>query len=403
MTKTEHPDRLVLHIAGADRTGVTARLTEIIAQEGAALINIGQSVLNGYLMLSAIVDIPKNSYALRKILFAAADMGLRLEVTPLKLAPEATELPESPALAVTLLGPLSNGLATAQITRFMAERAMNIREIRSLSDVQLNGLELISDLPPGKELRPPEMAALRGEFLRMGMELGVDLAVQKDDIFRRTKRLVCMDVDSTFVKGEFIDELAELVGVKEQVAAITARAMKGEIDFKGALQERVKLLAGLPFERAQSLIDKFELTPGADSWVKKLQSLGFKIGLVSGGFTFFVDVLKQRFGLDFAFANELEVEGGKLTGRVRGAIVDSERKAQVLKDMAQVYSCRLEQSVAIGDGANDILMLQTAGLGIAFRAKPKLQEVASMSLNHHERLDTLLYLMGWNERDLRTV
>ncbi|HKY39451.1 MAG TPA: phosphoserine phosphatase SerB [Polyangiaceae bacterium] len=403
MTNTEHPDRLVLHIAGADRTGVTARLTEIIAQEGAALINIGQSVLNGYLMLSAIVDIPKNSYALRKILFAAADMGLRLEVTPLKLAPEATELRESPALAVTLLGPLSNGLATAQITRFMAERSMNIREIRSLSDVQLDGLELIADLPPGKELRPPELAALRGEFLRMGMELSVDMAVQKDDIFRRTKRLVCMDVDSTFVKGEFIDELAELVGVKEHVAAITARAMEGEIDFKGALTERVKLLAGLPFERAQSLIDRFELTPGADSWVKKLQSLGFKIGLVSGGFTFFVDVLKQRFGLDFAFANELEVEGGKLTGRVRGAIVDSERKAQVLKDMAQVYSCRLEQSVAIGDGANDILMLQTAGLGIAFRAKPKLQEVASMSLNHHERLDTLLYLMGWNERDLRTV
>jgi phosphoserine phosphatase len=206
------------------------------------------------------------------------------------------------------------------------------------------------------------------------------------------------------VKGEFIDELAELVGVKEQVAAITARAMRGEIDFKGALTERVKLLEGLPFERAQSLIDKFELMPGAEVWVKKLQSLGFKIGLVSGGFTFFVvDVLKQRFGLDFAFANELEVENGKLTGRVRGAIVDGERKAQILKDMAQVYSCRLEQSIAIGDGANDILMLQTAGLGIAFRAKPKLQAVADMSLNHHERLDTLLYLMGWNERDLRTV
>lgn len=403
MTNTEHPDRLVLHIAGADRTGVTARLAEIIAQEGAALINIGQSVLNGYLMLSAIVDLPKNSYALRKILFAAADMGLRLEVTPFKNAAEATSLPEAPALAVTLLGPLSNGLATAAITRFMASHSMNIREIRSLSDVELNGLELIADLPAGTDLSASELAALRGELLRLGMELGVDLAVQKDDIFRRTKRLVCMDVDSTFVKGEFIDELAELVGVKAEVSAITARAMRGEIDFKRALSERVQLLQGLPFERARSLIDRFELTPGADLWVKKLQSLGFKIGLVSGGFTFFVDVLKQRFGLDFAFANELEVEGGKLTGRVRGAIVDSERKAQVLKDMAQVYSCRLEQSVAIGDGANDILMLQTAGLGIAFRAKPKLQAVADMSLNHHERLDTLLYLMGWNERDLRTV
>jgi len=403
MTHTEHPDRLVLHIAGADRPGVTARLAEIIAQDGAALINIGQSVLNGYLMLSAIVDLPKNSYALRKILFAAADLGLRLEVTPFKHAAEATEAPQAPAIAVTLLGPLSDGRATSAITRFMATSSMNIREIRSLSDDELNGLELIADLPPGVDLRAAELAELRGKFLRMGMELGVDLAVQKDDIFRRTKRLVCMDVDSTFVKGEFIDELAELVGVKEQVAAITARAMRGEIDFKGALTERVKLLEGLAIERAHGLIDHFELTPGADRWVKKLQGLGFKIGLVSGGFTFFVDALKARFGLDFAFANELEVEGGKLTGRVRGVIVDSERKAQVLKDMAQVYSCRIEQSVAIGDGANDILMLQTAGLGIAFRAKAKLQEVADMSLNHNERLDTLLYLMGWNARDLRTV
>ncbi len=403
MTPAEHPDRLVLHIAGADRPGVTARLAEIIAQEGAALVNIGQSVLNGYLMLSAIVDLPKNSYALRKILFAAADLGLRLEVTPFKHAAEAKGTAEAPAIAVTLLGPLSNGRATSEITRFMAEASMNIREIRSLSDEDLTGLELIADLPPGTELGSAELAELRGRFLRMGMELGVDLAVQKDDIFRRTKRLVCMDVDSTFVKGEFIDELAELVGVKEQVAAITARAMRGEIDFKAALTERVKLLKGLPFERAQSLIDRFELTPGAERWVKKLQGLGFKIGLVSGGFTFFVDVLKVRFGLDFAFANELEIEAGKLTGRVRGAIVDSERKAQILKDMSQVYSCRLEQSVAIGDGANDILMLQTAGLGIAFRAKPKLQEAADMSLNHHERLDTLLYLMGWNARDLRVV
>jgi len=402
MTNTEHPDRLVLHIAGTDRTGVTARLTEIIAQqEGAALINIGQSVLNGYLMLSAIVDLPKNSYALRKILFAAADLGLRLEVTPFKNAAEATELPEAPALAVTLLGPLSNGKATAEITRFLAERHMNIREIRSLSDVELSGLELIADLPAGTELKPPEMMALRGELLLLGMQLGVDLAVQKDDIFRRTKRLVCMDVDSTFVKGEFIDELAELVGVKEQVAAITARAMRGEIDFKQALAERVKLLEGLPFERAKSLIERFELTPGADRFVKILHSLGFRVGLVSRGFTFFVDELKARFGLDFAFANELEVLDGKLTGKVRGTIVDSERKAQILKDMAQVYTCRLEQTVAIGDGANDIFMLQTAGLGIAFRAKPKLQEVADMSLNHNERLDTLLYLMGFNSRDLR--
>jgi phosphoserine phosphatase len=403
MTTPEHPDRLVMHLAGMDRPGVTARITEVIAEEHAGLVNIGQSVLHGYLMLSAIIDIPRNSYALRNLLFAATDLGLRFEIMPFVTPSEGALALEQPALCVTVLGPLGDGKATARIARFMAERSINIREIRSLSEYELSGLELMVDLPAGHELSALELAHLRGSLLRLSMELGIDLAVQKDDIFRRSKRLVCMDVDSTFVKGEFIDELAELMQCKEQVSAITARAMRGEIDFKQALAERVKLLEGLPFAKARALVEKFELTPGADRFVKILRGLGFRVGLVSGGFTFFVDELKARFGLDFAFANELEVEDGKLTGKVRGSIVDGERKAQILKDMAQVYNCRLEQTVAIGDGANDILMLETAGLGIAFRAKPKLQAVADMSLNHHERLDTLLYLMGFNARDLRAV
>ncbi len=402
MTTTQHPDRVVLHIAGSDQPGVTARLAQVIAEdEGAQLINIGQSVLHGYLMLSAIVDIPRDSYALRKLLFAATDMGLRFEVRPFRGESEHEKQSDVSSLSVTVLGPLRDGVATASITNFMAKGSMNIREIRSLSDRELDGLELIVDLPAGTALSPIELSELRGQLLLLGMELGVDLAVQRDDMFRRSKRLVCMDVDSTFVKGELIDELAELAGCKEQVAGITGRAMRGEIDFKQALSERVKLLEGLPFERARSLIERFELTPGADRFVKILHSFGFRVGLVSGGFSFFVDELKTRFGLDFAFANELEVSDGKLTGKLRGTIVDGERKAQVLKDMAQVYACRLEQTVAIGDGANDVCMLQTAGLGIAFRAKPKLQEVAHMSLNHSERLDTLLYLMGFNSRDLR--
>jgi phosphoserine phosphatase len=177
--------------------------------------------------------------------------------------------------------------------------------------------------------------------------------------------------------------------------------MRGEIDFKQALTERVRLLEGLPIEKAHVLGEHFELTPGAEALVHTLKSLGYRVGLVSGGFDFFVDELKRRFGLDFAFANELEVQGGKLTGRVQGAIVDADRKAQVLKDMAKVYNLRLEQTVAVGDGANDMLMLQTAGLGIAFRAKPKLQKVADMSVNYNERLDTLLYLMGYDARALR--
>ncbi|HYQ02018.1 MAG TPA: phosphoserine phosphatase SerB [Polyangiaceae bacterium] len=401
MTTTQHPDRVVLHIAGSDRPGITARLTQVIAEdEGAQLISIGQSVLHGYLMLSAIVDIRRDSYALRKLLFAATEMGLRLQATPF-LAAENETGADVNSLNVIVLGPLGNGVATAAISNFLAKRAMNIREIRALSEDALDGLELTVDLPAGTVLSESGLSELRGQLLRLGMEHGVDLAVQRDDVFRRSKRLVCMDVDSTFVKGEFIDDLAELAGCKEQVAEITARAMRGELDFKQALAERVKLLEGLPFARARALIERFELTPGADRFVKILQKFGFRVGLVSGGFTFFVDELKARFGLDFAFANELEVVDEKLTGKVLGRIVDGERKAQILREMAQTYACPLEQTVAIGDGANDIFMLQTAGLGIAFRAKPKLQEVADMSLNHHERIDTLLYLMGFNARDLR--
>lgn len=397
MSAPESSDRIVLHVAGPDRPGVTARITQVIAEENAGLVNIGQSVLHGYAMLSAIIDVPAGSSVLQRLLSATSELGLRMEVS----AWSGETYPKRPAgagLCITVLGQLGQGRATATITQYLAERCLNLREVRSLSLGTLTGLEVITDA--SARLSAEELTDLRGELLAMGGQLGVDLAVQRDDIFRRSKRLVCMDVDSTFVKGEFIDELAELAGVKPQVAEITARAMRGELDFKQALVERVRLLEGLPMARARELCDRFELTPGANELVRTLRYLGFKVGLVSGGFDFFVELLKERFGLDFAFANELEVRDDRLTGRVQGTIVDSERKAQVLKDMAQVYHVRLGQTVAVGDGANDMLMLQAAGLGIAFQAKPKLQEVAHTSLNYNERLDSLLYLMGYNAEDV---
>jgi phosphoserine phosphatase len=237
---------------------------------------------------------------------------------------------------------------------------------------------------------------VRTELLALGPELQVDVAVQRDDVYRGSKRLLCMDVDSTFVKGEFIDELANLCGVKEQVAAITARAMQGELDFEASLRARVELLRGLKVSRARELCDHFDLTPGAADLVTTVKQLGMRVGLVSGGFDFFVETLKSRFGLDFAFANELEIEGDAFTGRVIGTVVDSSRKAQVLKDMSHVFGIRLAQTIAAGDGANDIEMLKAAGLGIAYQAKPKLQEVADTRFNQNDRLDTLLYLMGFD-------
>ncbi|MCC6215305.1 MAG: phosphoserine phosphatase SerB [Polyangiaceae bacterium] len=395
--------RIVLHIAGVDRPGVTARLAEVVAAEQATIVTIGQSVLHGYLMLSAIVELPPRSNALREILFAVSELGLRLEVSAFR-SPDSARGGRAPAgICVTLLGELGDGKAVAAIARAMAERRMSIREMRSLSEERLSGLELITDVPDSTITENGALARLRGDFLRLGTELGVDLAVQKDDIFRKTKRLVCMDVDSTFTRGELIDELAAEVGAGDRVQAITARAMRGELDFRQALAERVALLEGLPLERARAVASRIELTPGAERFVHTLKSLGFKVGLVSGGFDFFVDALKRRFALDFCFSNELEVVDGRLTGRVQGTIVDGERKAQIVRDMARVYELRLEQTVAVGDGANDMLMLQTAGLGIAFHGKPRLQAVSDVSLNHHDRLDTLLLLMGFGARDLAAL
>ena len=389
----------MLHIAGADRPGVTSTLAQIIAEENATLVTLGQSVLHGYLMLSAIVDIPASSEALRRILFAVNELGLRLEVSA--YAPVADSARSStPALCVTMLGSLGDGRAMSELCRFLAGRGFNILDIRTLSEPRLDGLELLVDLSGSGAPSQAKLSALRGEILALGQTLSVDIAVQLDDVFRRNKRLVCLDVDSTFMQGELIDELAELVGRKAEVAAITERAMQGELDFKTALTERVAVLEGLPLARAVDLAGRIDPTPGAVQFARVLKSLGFRVGLVSGGFDFFVDRLKQRFGLDFAFANELEVIDDKLTGKVEGSIVDPERKAQILRDMTKVYKFRLEQTVAVGDGANDMLMLQTAGLGIAYRAKPKLQEVADMTLNHHVELDSLLFLMGFSAREL---
>jgi phosphoserine phosphatase len=403
MNTNRYENCIVLHMSGPDRPGITATLTNIIAQEQAHIIDISQSVLHGHLILSAIVDIPPSAHVLRKLLFAVSELGLRLEIGAFQpVSIETEDEPSSLSLCVTMLGNLQDGTAVAAVTQYLANKLMNIREIKALTEGDLHGLELIVDLPQNEALSSTQLQRLRGEILNLASDLDIDMAVQKDDIFRRNKRLICMDVDSTFIQMEVIDELARLSGCMEKVAAITERAMQGELDFKEALRERVRCLEGLSIEKARELLLQVPMTAGAEKLVTILKSLGFKIGLVSGGFDFFVDELKERFNLDFTFANELEIVDGRLTGNLLGTIVDAERKAQLLVDMARVFGCRMEQTVAVGDGANDILMLQAAGLGIAFHAKPKLQAVADLSLNRGN-LDSILYLMGFNAKDLRTL
>lgn len=405
MSEKVDDNTLVLHLSGLDKPGVTSNLLSILGEENAELVDIGQAVLHGYLSLSAIVRFKAGSDALRKILFSASKLGMKLEVAPFTDAQSmaAKKNDSTSPLCVTILGALETASAISNLTQFIASRDMNILDIKTLSEGRLYGMEL--QILPARTTDAFEnrsLLALRQDLWSLAGKLGVDLAVQREDLFRRNKRLVLMDVDSTFIQMEVIDELARLAGCMEKVSKITERAMNGELDFKQALKERVLCLKGLSFETAQKLLQEIPLTPGAEQLVKVLRLVGTKVGLVSGGFDFFVNHLKTQFQLDFAFANQLEVKDGKLTGEVTGTIVDAERKAQILDDMTHVFGVRHEQTVAIGDGANDILMLQKAGLGIAFKAKPKLQKVASLSLNQGG-LESLLYLMGFAARDFQKL
>ncbi|MCH2108962.1 MAG: phosphoserine phosphatase SerB, partial [Polyangiaceae bacterium] len=367
--------------------GVLASVPALAHASRAQIISLRQCSLHGRIVLSLIAE---PSIALEEGLHKLArELSLECQTRPLDTSHQVFG---AEGVSVTILGDLKNGAALAQCTSLLLSEHLQLQEAKSLGNDSLKGIELLAT--PTKGLKRAEFRELQRKVLQLGTELGVDVAVQRDDIYRRNKRLLCMDVDSTFVQGEFIDDLAEMMNVKDEVAAITRRAMQGELDFEEALRERVKLLRGLSMAKARTLCETFTLTPGADELVRTTKELGMKIGLVSGGFDFFVEALKEKYDLDFAFANELEVEDGMLTGEVIGTVVDPQRKAQVLKDMAHVFNIRLEQTIAAGDGANDIDMLQTAGLGIAYQAKPKLKEFSDTNFDHHDRLDTMLYLMG---------
>jgi phosphoserine phosphatase len=385
--------RRVLHLSGKATDGVVTDFCELIAQNQGQLLHLSQCSVHGCLTLNAELN-GQNDELLSAVRNYAMERGLHLEATNL----DAPQVPSFECgIWVTVLGRVSGGQAIAHVTRCLRSYGFSLSKVETVGATRMVGVHLLATK---RNLSDDEILEVRQALLEGSSEWKVDLAVQRDDVYRASKRLLCMDVDSTFVKGEFIDELAELIGVKAEVAEITAQAMRGELDFEAALRKRVALLEGLEMSRARELCDRFELTPGAGELVRTVKQLGMKVGLVSGGFDFFVESLRRKFGLDFAFANELEVKDGKLTGRVTGTIVDSRRKAQVLKDMAHVFDVRVQQTVAAGDGANDIEMLKAAGLGIAYQAKARLQQVADTRLNQNDRLDALLYLMGFDAHQL---
>jgi phosphoserine phosphatase len=391
---------ILLTLIGPDRIGIIAAVTGQIAAAGARIRDIEQTVTHTLLSLSVLIDFPTGESdqkpLIKELLYSAKELGLDLDFQVIDEAGYRRKTTRH-AYVVTILGGEVNAAALARISSILADHAVNIERISKLTQGQLRCVEFLITTAPDLDVK-----IMTRKLLHAGASLGVDIAVQKESLYRRAKRLVVMDMDSTLIQVEVIDELARVAGVGEQVAAITERAMNGELDFQGSLGERVALLKGVPAEALEQVYRNIPLTPGARNLVTILKRLGYKTAVISGGFKFFTDRLKADLGLDYAFANQLEIVDGVVTGAVLGPIVDGARKAKLLEEIAEKEGITLDQTIAIGDGANDLPMLGKAGLGIAFNAKARVREQADFHINQ-QNLDSILYLLGLSEREMAEI
>jgi phosphoserine phosphatase len=391
-------DRVLVTVTGPDRTGVTATLTGILAQQGATLHDIEQVVVQGQLTLCLLVGVPETRDVLKELLFAAKQLDMELDFKPVPAtAAEAPRVAEGRRYVITAIGPTLGAPHLHAIATALAAEGANIEKIGRLSENTLASVEIHASLPADRDSE-----VLKRSLLAVATSAGFDVSLQPESLFRRSKRLVVLDMDSTLIRIEVIDELARAAGVGPEVARITERAMQGEMDYDESLRQRVGLLEGLDVAVLDRIAADLPLTEGAETLVRVLKRLGYKIAVISGGFSRAADALKRRLGVDYAYSNNLEVVGGKLTGRVIGPIVNGQRKAELLETIAQAEGVLLDQVIAVGDGANDALMLERAGLGIAFHAKAKLREHADTSISG-AGLDAILYLLGLSARELQEI
>jgi phosphoserine phosphatase len=387
---------VLVTVTGPDQPGITAHLTGIIAATPAQLLDIEQVVVQGHLTLALLLSLESDDGLLKELLFAAKSLGVELDFAPVDPA-DAAAPPGTQRFVVTALGRSLGARELHAVASTLAEHQGNIERINRLSQGDLGSVEIQLGLPAGADPEP-----LKRALLELGMHQSFDVALQREGLFRRSKRLVVMDMDSTLIRIEVIDELARAHGVADQVSAITERAMQGEMDYDESLRQRLALLAGLDVNVLKRLAAELPLTEGAETLIRVLKQLGYWTAVVSGGFSIAAEALKARLGIDYAYSNALEVVGGKLTGKVLGPIVNARRKAELLEFIAQAEGVVLDQTIAVGDGANDLLMLEKAGLGIAFRAKKTLREKADTSLSA-TGLDAILYLLGISAEELQAV
>lgn len=394
---------ILLNINGTDRLGVTAKLTEILAQNNANILDIGQADIHNNLSLGILIqcDASTSGEILKELLFKSYELGVNIRFKP--ISPEDyskwVSMQGRNRYIVTILGRKLTAKQIAGVSRIIAEQDMNIDDIKRLTGrIPLDENERTPKASVEFSVRgtPKDKEKMKADFLKLATELQVDISFQEDSMYRRMRRLICFDMDSTLIETEVIDELAIRAGVGDEVKAITESAMRGEIDFTESFRRRCALLKGLDVSVMQEIAENLPITEGADRLMRVLKKVGFKIAILSGGFTYFGNYLKQKFGIDYVYANELEVIDGKLTGRYLGEVVDGKRKAELLRLIAQVENVDIRQTVAVGDGANDLPMISIAGLGIAFHAKPKVKATAEQSISTIG-LDGILYFLGYKD------
>ncbi|OBB95201.1 phosphoserine phosphatase SerB [Mycolicibacterium peregrinum] len=380
---------VLITVTGVDQPGVTSALFGVLARHQVELRNVEQVVVRGRLTLGVLVAAPIETVAGESLRddVETAIHGLGLDVT-IERSDDMPVMREPSTHTIVVLGRPITAEAFSVVARAVAGLGVNIDTIRGVSDYPVTGLELRVSVPAGAAY-----SQLQTALAQVAVDEGVDIALEDYSLARRAKRLIVFDVDSTLIQGEVIEMLAARAGMEAQVAAVTEAAMRGELDFAESLHRRVATLAGLPASVLDDVAEQVELTPGARTTIRTLRRLGFHCGVVSGGFRQVIEPLAHELMLDYVAANELEVVDGKLTGRVIGQVIDRPGKAKALRDFAQQVGVPMEQTVAVGDGANDIDMLAAAGLGVAFNAKPALREVADASLSH-PYLDTVLFILG---------
>lgn len=398
---------ILLNIYGTDKPGLTSQLTAILAEYNVHILDIGQAVIHENLDLGILFEVPQESEAspiLKDLLFKGYELGIKIKFTPIGEEDYHHWVTQQgkKRYIVTVIGRKLTAPPLAEITNVIYNQHLNIDKITRISGrVRLDDESGSNRACVEFSVRgtPVNEGGMKSSFLEISRNLGIDIAFQEDNIFRRTRRLVCFDMDSTLIQTEVIDELAYRAGVGEQVSKITEAAMRGEINFSESFKQRVALLKGLDEKVMIEIAEKLPLTEGTERLFRTLKKYGFKTAILSGGFTYFGKHLQNKLGVDYVFANQLEIVNGKLTGNYLGDIVDGNKKAELLRNISFKEDIHLEQTVAVGDGSNDLPMINIAGLGIAFHAKPIVKNNAQHSISTIG-LDAILFLMGFRDRDI---